>query len=424
MNENLSPVWSHLTPLRPVRGEGVYLFDAEGGRYTDFTSGIGVTSTGHCHPRVVEAVRRQASELLFSQVNIAAAQVVSDLAAKLEEITPPSIDSFFFANSGAEAVEGALKLARHATRRSNVIVFQGSFHGRTHQTMAMTTAKTVYRHKYVPLPGGVIVAPFPEASRHGGDGAEAVHYCLQQIELILAGQSAPDETAAIFIEPVLGEGGYLPAPAEFLRGLRRLCDEHGILLVLDEVQTGLGRTGKMFACEHSEVSPDILVMAKGLASGLPVSAVGSSRSLMARWEPGTHGGTYGGGSAVPLAAALATVETIVAEGLVENAACQGERLQNGLRELGDKTAGIYDVRGLGLMVGVEFRDEQGKPDKAATKGVQRACLEHGLLLLTCGTFENVIRWIPPLVVSGEQIDGALEVFARAVESYYQPAAVD
>lgn len=424
MNENLSPVWSHLTTFRPTRGEGVYLFDAEGKRYTDFTSGIGVTSTGHCHPRIVEAVRRQAGELLFSQINIAASRVVSDLAAKLEEITPPSIDTFFFANSGAEAVEGALKLARHATRKSNVIVFQGSFHGRTHQAMAMTTAKTVYRHRYVPLPGGVFVAPFPEARRHGGIEAEAVRYCLEQVELILAGQSAPDETAAIFIEPVLGEGGYFPAPAEFLRGLRRLCDEHGILLVLDEVQTGFGRTGKMFACEHSGVSPDILVMAKGLASGMPVSAVGASRSLMARWETGTHGGTYGGGSAVPLAAALATVETVVAEGLVENAARQGERLQKGLRELAEKTAGIDDVRGLGLMVGVEFRDVRGSPDKAATKAVQRACLDRGLLLLTCGTFENVIRWIPPLVVTGVQIDEALAVFGRAVEDHYQPAAVD
>ena len=419
MNENLSPVWSHLTPFTAVRGEGIYLFDSEGNRYTDFTSGIGVTSTGHCHPNVVEAVRRQAGELIFSQVNIAVSRVVTELAAKLRSITPASIDTFFFSNSGAEAVEAAVKLARHATGRSNLIVFQGSFHGRTHQTMAMTTAKTVYRHRYLPLPGGVHVAPFPEGHGHGGNQADRVTYCLQQVELILAGQSAADETAAMIIEPILGEGGYLPAPPEFLRGLRRICDAHGILLIFDEVQTGLGRTGTMFACEHAGVDPDILVMAKGLASGLPLSAIGAGRALMARWETGTHGGTYGGGSAVPLAAALATVETILGEGLVENASRQGERLQAGLHELMRRTPGLSDVRGRGLMVGVEFRDGNGRPDKTATKAVQKGCLEQGLLLLTCGTFENTIRWIPPLIVTADQIGEAVEIFGRAVEDHYQ-----
>ena len=414
MNENISPVWSHLTPFAAVRGEGVYLFDEGGNRYLDFTSGIGVTSTGHCHPKVVEAVRRQAGELLFSQVNISASRVVSELAARLASVCPPGIDTFFFANSGAEAVEASVKLARHATGRSNLIVFQGSFHGRTHQTMAMTTAKTVYRHRYQPLPGGIFVAPFPAAQWHPGDESERTDHCLRQLELILLGQSAPDETAAMIIEPVLGEGGYLPAPAEFLRGLRRICDEAGILLILDEVQTGFGRTGRMFACEHAGVEPDILVMAKGLGSGLPVSAVGASRQLMERWETGTHGGTYGGGSAVPLAAALATVDTLLEEGLVENAAVQGERLKRGLEEMRARSPGIADVRGKGLMVGVEFRDPNGQPDKATTKAVQRSCQEAGLLLLTCGTFENVIRWIPPLLVNPQQIDEALEIFDRAV----------
>jgi 4-aminobutyrate aminotransferase len=414
MSQRLSPVWSHLSPFRAVRGEGVYLFDGEGRRYLDFTSGIGVTSTGHCHPRVVEAIRRQAGELLFSQVNIAVSAAAEELAEALGRVTPDGIDSFFLANSGAEAVEAALKLARHASRRSNVIVFQGSFHGRTHQTMAMTTSKTVYRHRYLPLPGGVFVAPFPEARRHGGSEEEAVGYCLDQLELMLVSQTAPDETAAVVIEPVLGEGGYLPAPSAFLRGLREICDRHEILLVFDEVQTGFGRTGKMFALEHSGVRPDILVMAKGLASGLPVSAVGASRELMTRWEPGTHGGTYGGGSAVPLAAALATVETIVADGLVENAARQGERLREGLSRLQQRTPAISEVRGLGLMVGVEFRDPDGRPDKATTKRVQGECLDLGLLLLTCGSYENVIRWIPPLVVDERQIDEGLSLFSEAL----------
>jgi 4-aminobutyrate aminotransferase len=414
MSDQLSPVWSRLAPFEVERGEGAYLFDSEGRRYLDFTSGIGVTGTGHCHPRVVEAVRRQAGELLFSQINIAVSSLAKSLASALERVTPEGIDSFFFSNSGAEAIEAAVKLSRHATGRGNLIVFQGSFHGRSHQAMAMTTSKTVYRHRYLPLPGGVFVAPFPDAHRHGGSEAEAVGYCLEQLELILASQTAPDETAAMFIEPVLGEGGYLPAPAPFLRGLREVCDRHGILLVFDEVQTGFGRTGRMFALEHSEVVPDILVMAKGLASGLPVSAIGSSRELMSRWETGTHGGTYGGGSVVPLAAAVATIRTIEEERLVENSASQGEYLRAGLRRLRDEIPGVADVRGLGLMVGVEFRDGAGKPDKTAAKSVQKACLEHGLLLLTCGTFENVIRWIPPLIVSREQVDVALSVFADAL----------
>ena len=411
--QHLSPVWSHLTTFEPVRGEGVYLYDAAGERLTDFTSGIGVTNVGHAHPKVVKAIQTQAEVLIFAQINCVVPPAAVKLSELLNRITPEAIDTFFFSNSGAEAVEGAVKLARHATRRDNLIVFQGGFHGRTAQAMAMTTAKTGYRHKYGPLPAGVFVAPFPYAYQYGWDEAETVDFCLKQLELLFKTQTAPDETAALFLEPVLGEGGYVPAPAAFLRALREICDKHGILLVLDEVQTGFGRTGRLFAFEHAGITPDILVMAKGLGGGLPISAVGSSLTLMERWETGTHGGTYGGGSAVVLAGAKANVEVILDEHLSENAAQRGEQLTSGLREVQRQYPVIGEVRGPGLMVATEFTGADGQPDKATCKRVQKACLDAGLMLLTCGPFENVIRWIPPLVVTEAQIDEALRVFTGA-----------
>lgn len=411
----LSPVWTHLTDIRAVRGEGVYLYDEAGRRYLDFTSGIGVTNTGHCHPRVVRAIREQAERLIFAQVNCVLSPETVALAETLQKVLPEPLDTFFFSNSGAEATEAAVKLARHATGRSNVIVFEGSFHGRTAQTMAMTTSKTIYRHRYQPLPAGVFVAPYPYAYRYGWDEASTVRFCLAQLEHLLKSQSAPDETAAMIVEPILGEGGYVPAPAAFLQGLRELCDRHGILLVLDEVQTGFGRSGKMFCFEHAGVSPDIVVMAKGLGSGLPVSAIAAGRELMARWERGTHGGTYGGGNAVVMAGARAGVEAILEEELPGNAARQGERLMAGLRALQERHGRIGDVRGRGLMVGVEFTGADGQPDASAALAVQRGCLEAGLLLLGCGSYGNVIRWIPPLVVAPEQVDEALGIFAGALE---------
>ncbi|MFU8888567.1 MAG: aspartate aminotransferase family protein [Trueperaceae bacterium] len=410
----LAPVTPRLSGLRPVRGEGVHLFDAEGTRWTDFTSGIGVVNTGHAHPRVVAAVRAQAERLLFAQIGVATSPLAGELAERLVALLPGGLDRVFFTNSGAEATEAAVKLARHATGRPNVVVFQGSFHGRTHLTMAMTTSKTIYRHRYPNLAGGIVVAPFPHAFRWGMTEDAAVDFALAELDVLLKGQSAPDETAAFVIEPVLGEGGYLPAPGRFLAGLRARADATGALLVIDEVQTGCGRTGRMWCCEHHGVRPDALIMAKGLGSGLPISAVAAREETMARWESGTHGGTYGGGSTLPLAAALATIEVMLEERLPENAAARGARLIAGLRDLQAREPGIGDVRGLGLMVGVEFVDAHGRPDAARAKAVQRACLDERLLLLTCGTFENVIRWIPPLVVSDAQIDDALALFARAL----------
>lgn len=410
--DHLSPVWSHLTTMQPERGEGIYLYDAAGTRYTDFTSGIGVVNTGHCHPRVVAAIQAQAAKLIHGQINVVVSPPVIALADALNEVTPDSIDSFFFSNSGAEATEGAVKLARAATKRPNIIVFQGSFHGRTAQTMAMTTSKTTYRAGFQPLPGGIFVAPFPYSYFYGWDEDTTIDFCLDQLHLLLKSQTAPEETAAIVIEPVLGEGGYVPAPARFLQDVRRLCSEYGILFICDEVQTGFGRTGRMFAFEHADIVPDVLIMAKGLGSGLPISGIGAARTLMEKWAVGSHGGTYGG-NALAAAGALATVQVMRDEGLPANAAKMGDHLMEGLKELQAEYPVMGDVRGLGLMIGCEFTRD-GHADKTTTKAVQAAALERNLLLLTCGSYENVIRWIPPLVVNQSQIDEALATFAEAL----------
>jgi len=409
----LSPVWTHMTHVQPVRAEGIYLYDAGGERYTDFTSGIGVTNTGHCHPRVVQAIQEQAGQLIFGQMNIVVPPATLRLVELLDEVTPDAIDCFFLANSGAEAIEASVKLARIATHRRNIIVFQGSFHGRTHQAMAMTTSKYAYRYNYQPLPGAIFVAPFPYAYYYGWSEAATIDFCIKQLDLLFKSQSAPEETAAIVVEPVLGEGGYVPAPVAFLRRLSALCFEHNILLILDEVQSGFGRTGRFFCFEHADIKPDIVVMAKGLGSGMPISAIGARAELMSHWKPGAHGGTYGGGNAVAAAAAAATIQVLQDEKLPANAAAMGERLMDGLAELQAEYPVIGDVRGRGLMVGAEFTRD-GSPAADMAGKVQQECIRRNLLLLTCGTYGNVIRWIPPLVVNAEQIDDALGIFAEAL----------
>ncbi len=412
---HLSPVWTHLTEMQPVRAERIFFYDAEGNQYIDFTSGIGVMNTGHSHPRIVKAIQAQTAQLIFGQMNIVVTPAAVELAQALNEVTPAAIDSFFFANSGAEAVEGAVKLARQTTGRRNIVVFQGSFHGRTAQTMAMTTSKTIYRYNYQPLPGGIVTAPFPYSYYFGWDEEETTEWCLKQLHLLLKSQTAPDETAAIVIEPVLGEGGYVPAPPAFLQELRQLCTQHGILLIVDEVQSGFGRTGKFFSFEHAGIVPDVIVMAKGLGSGMPISAIGASEALMRQWKPGTHGGTYGGGNTLSLVAAKTTIDVIRDEQLVENAAARGQQLMQSLRRLQTQHSVIGDVRGLGLMVGVEFTQPNGEPDAETATAVANACQARNLLLLTSGSFGNVIRWIPPLVVTSGEIDTAVDIFTEALE---------
>ncbi|GGU85786.1 aspartate aminotransferase family protein [Kitasatospora aureofaciens] len=416
----LSPVLKQATPVVAMRGEGLHLYDADGRRYLDFTSGVGVTSTGHCHPKVVEAVREQAGRLLHGQYTTVLHDQLLTLTERLGDFLPPGLDSLFYATAGTEAVEAALRLARHATGRQNVIVFEGSFHGRTMGAASLTTAGTRFRAGIGPLVPGVAVAPFPAAFRLGLSQEEAVAHALHGLDEVLATVSAPAETAAVFVEPVLGEGGYVPAPAGFLAGLRERADRHGILLVLDEVQTGFGRTGRFWAHQHEpEVVPDVLITAKGLASGFPLSAIAAPTELMKRAWPGSQGGTYGG-NPVACAAALATLDVLREERLVENAAEQGARLLDGLRAVAAGAPGIGDVRGLGLMAASEFCRPDGSPDQDTARRVQQAAADLGLLLLTCGIHLNVVRMIPALVVTAAQIDEALALWSKAVAAGARP----
>ena len=411
---NMSPVWSRIFPIEAERAEGSYIYATDGKKYLDFTCGIGVTNTGHCHPKVVEAIREQAGLFLHAQANIVVHKPMMQLISELKKIVPPSIDGFFFSNSGAEAIEGAVKLARAATRKQSIIVFSGSFHGRTGQTMALTTSKTGYKGVSQLLPSGVYVAPFPYAFKLGMTDEEASAYSLSALEELLVSQVSPADTAAILIEPVLGEGGYVAPPKSFMKGLREICNKNQILLIYDEVQSGFGRTGKWFALEHYDVVPDILVAAKGIASGLPLSGVFSNLELMKKWPTGSHGGTYGG-NAVAMAAAVATVRAMRDEKMIENATTRGLELMVGLRKLQEEHSQIGDVRGLGLMIGTEFIDGNGKPNKAAAKSVISMAEKEGLLLLSCGTYDNTIRWIPPLNVTPSQISDGLKIFSKALK---------
>ncbi len=411
---HISPVWSRIFPIEAERAEGSYIYASDGRKYLDFTCGIGVTNTGHCHPKVVEAIREQAGLFLHAQANIVVHQPMLRLIEELRTIVPPSIDGFFFSNSGAEAVEGAVKLARAATGRQAVIVFTGSFHGRTAQTMMLTTSKTGYKGNSQLLPSGVYVAPYPYAYKLGMIEAEASDYALESLEELLVSQVAPHDVAAILIEPVLGEGGYVPPPASFLKGLRELCDRTGILLIFDEVQSGFGRTGKWFAQDHYGIVPDIMTVAKGIASGMPLSGIFSRLDLMKKWPTGSHGGTYGG-NAVAMAASVATIRAMKEEKMLENAAARGIQLQTGLRKLQEEYPQIGDVRGLGLMIGSEFEvDGKYKKAKDLVKKVIKAAEDKGLLLLSCGTYDSTIRWIPPLNVTEGQVGDALRIFEAAL----------
>lgn len=412
---HMTPAWSRIFNFVADRAEGSYIYTDDGKKLLDFTSGIGVTNTGHCHPKVVEAIREQAGLFLHAQANIVIHKPMLQLIEELRKIVPSTLDSFYFANSGAEAVENAVKIAKAATGRQNIIVFNGSFHGRTHATMALTTSKTGYRTGFGPLPAGIYVSPFPYAFNMKMTEEQASQYALEQLEYLLVSQTAPKDTAAILIESVLGEGGYIVPPASFMKGLREICDKHGILLIFDEVQSGFGRTGKWFALEHFDVVPDIIAAAKGIASGMPLSAVFTRTELMKKVDVGAIGGTYGG-NAIACAAGVATIRAMRDEKMLENAADKGIQLMTGLRKLQEDYPQIGDVRGKGLMIGTEFIVD-GKQSKAKqlVKDVVHSSEEKGMLLLSCGTYDNVLRWIPPLNVTTQQIHDGLQIFGEALK---------
>lgn len=409
----LSQVLKQATGVVAARGEGVYLYDEDDRRYLDFTAGIGVTSTGHCHPRVVEAAQRQVATLIHGQYTTVMHRPLLTLVDRMSEVLPAHLDRMFFANSGSEAVEAALRLARQATGRPNVIAFHGGFHGRTIAAASLTTSGTKFRAGIGPLMAGVYVAPFPDPLHYGWDVEETTDFALKQLDYLMQTISSPQETAAFLVEPVLGEGGYVPGNERFFAGLRERADRHGILLVVDEIQTGWGRTGRFWGGDHFGIEADVITTAKGIASGFPISAIAARGEIMERAWPGSQGGTYGA-NAVACAAALATMDVISDEKLVDNAAEQGQALRQALSVVADKTSRIVDVRGLGLMLGTEFRDADGNPDGATAAAAQHEAARRGLLLLTCGAWSQVVRFIPALVVQREQIDEAAAIWQDSV----------
>ncbi|KAJ7691633.1 acetylornithine aminotransferase [Mycena rosella] len=383
-----------------ARGSGSYVTYADGRKMLDFTCGIGVTSLGHCHPKVSAAAAEQCMQLVHGQCSIAFHAPYLGLVQRLLPMMPhPSLDSFFFWNSGSEAVEAALKLARIATGRQNIICMQGAYHGRTFGAMAVTRSKTIYSAGVAPLMPGVFTTPFPFWHQLGLEPSAStpalVEQCLYQLDLLLAQQTAPADTAAIIVEPVLGEGGYVPAPPAFLAGLRAVCDKHGMLLIADEVQSGFARTGRFFAIEESGVRPDVMVIAKGLANGFPLSGVVSRKELTDKLPPGSMGGTYAG-NAVSCAAACAVADAMHEENILANAVKAAH------------PSHVIDVRGRGLMVAVEFTGA-GLAARVAKK-----CVERGMLILTTSVYE-VVRFIPPLNIAAADLAKGAEVFKEAVE---------
>jgi 4-aminobutyrate aminotransferase len=400
------------------KASGVWVEDVDGNTFLDCNAGVAVCSTGHCHPEVVKVIQEQAARLIHMCGTDYYYRQMPDLARKLEEIVPvPGPTRTHFANSGTEAVETALKLAMHATGREKFIAFFNSFHGRTLGSLSLTSSKIAQRRGFKRSVLDVTHVPYPNAFRHPFTGEQSDpetvgRACLDWIERrLFLTTTPPEDVAAIVVEAVQGEGGYVPAPKSFLHGLRRICDEHGMLLIVDEVQSGFGRTGRMFACEHYDLKPDVVTLAKGIASGLPLGACVARADLM-DWKPGAHASTFGG-NPVALAAALKTIE-LLEGGLVANSADVGEYLQQGLRRLQRRHDCIGDVRGLGLMVGVEFVAGGGSREAAPElrDRVEVECFNRGLILLGAGY--NTIRWSPPLTLTRENVDVALEIFDESL----------
>ena len=413
---NLTPVLGRYFGRSWSHGIGHRLYDSDGKAYLDFANGIAVTALGHVHPRVTAAIHAQVDRLIGPVNALGFAEPISRLAVDLAATFPDPLDSVMFLNSGSEAIDAALKLARRVTGRPGIVAFRGGFHGRTFGATSVTSSNLNYRTGYEPLLPGVYFAPFPAAyPEFDGDEGEASESALAILRSLFTSIVAPSQVGAILIEPVLGEGGYNPAPASFLRALRALCDEHGILFIADEVQSGYGRTGRMWAFEHAGIVPDVVCVAKAIANGLPLSAIVTSRETQERWGRGAHGSTYGG-NPVACAAGIAVLETIRDEHLVANAAARGAELVSGLANVAAEDDRIGDIRGLGLMIGVEFvRDRTTRePDDALPDQLMAACAEAGLLVLTCGRQHEVVRWIPPLDVDAAEIAEAVEIFGETL----------
>jgi 4-aminobutyrate aminotransferase len=415
----ISPSYTRSYPLVAKSGRGIVVTDVDGNEFFDFSAGIAVTSTGHCHPEVVAAIQKQAGELIHMSGTDFYYENMITLAERLSKIAPmPGPHRIYYGNSGAEAVESALKLSRYHTKRQNVIAFFGAFHGRTMGALSLTASKPQQKRRFAPLVPGVTHVRYPDVYRGctgGAQDAEAFAIgCARYIEdKLFKTILAPEEVAAIFVEPVQGEGGYVVAPTPFMQELRRICDKHGILLVVDEVQSGIGRTGKWFAVEHTGVQPDIVCMAKGIASGMPLGVMMSRADIM-DWVPGSHASTFGG-NPVCIAAALATLDVIEKENLLQNSAEVGAHMMKRMADWTKKYRVVGDVRGRGLMVGVEIvKDPKTKEYAPELRDkVVELAFERGILFLGCGP--STVRIAPPLVVTKEEADAAVDALEESIE---------
>ncbi|MBM7095009.1 aspartate aminotransferase family protein [Bacillus sp. H-16] len=432
MGDRLAPSMAKDHPNLPVvKEEDCYYYGADGKTYLDFTSGIATTNVGHRHPKVVEAIRKGADSLAHGPSGVIMYESILTLADRLAEVLPGDLDCFFFANSGTEAIEGALKLARHVTAKPYVISFTGCFHGRSQGAMSVSTSKAKYR-KFQPHTSTFQV-PFADRSAVP-EGVDEEQYLMDKLEAdfeaLFNHQVMPEEVAAVILEPVLGEGGYVIPPASWLQKVRELCDHYGFLLIFDEVQTGFGRTGEMFAAQTFGVTPDIMAIAKGIANGIPLSATVASKELMAKWPMGSHGTTFGG-NPIACEAALAVQDVIAEENLLENAKNLGAYAKSELENLKKKHSVIGEIRAVGLMIGIEIVDpDTGEGDGEALFNILDKALENGVLFYFCGNESEVIRMIPPLTVTKEQVndglkmlDDAISAFVKEKESQYGISAV-
>jgi 4-aminobutyrate aminotransferase len=431
----VSTNWSHLVTEMPdllapsmakdhpnlpvVKAEGCYYYGLDGKEYLDFTSGIATANTGHRHPKVVQAIKYAAERLMHGPSGVIMYESILKLAKELTQVLPGSLDCFFFANSGTEAIEGAIKLAKHVTKRPYVVSFIGCFHGRSLGALSVTTSKSKYR-KFLQPNGLAYQVPYADV-KGCPSGVDPEDYVIKKLEkdfeTLFNHQVTPEEVACMIVEPVLGEGGYIIPPSGWLKKIREICDKHGILLIFDEVQTGFGRTGEWFAAQSFGVTPDIMAIAKGIASGLPLSATVASKKLMKQWPLGSHGTTFGG-NPIACEAALATIAVLKEEKLVENSKNMGTYAYGKLKELQRNYSVIGSVRALGLMIGIEIIDPlTGKPDGSALMTILDKCLEKGVLFYLCGNNGEVIRMIPPLTVTKEQIDHGLQVLEEAIFEY-------
>ncbi len=409
--KHISPVSTRVTELIIDRGKGARFWTKDGEEYIDFVSGVAVNALGHSHERIVNAIKTQAERLVHFGLNYGYYETVIGLAEKLAQITPGNLDTVFFSNSGGEAIDGSLKLARAATDRPGIIAFNGSFHGRTMGATTVTGSSSKYKKYYEPLIGEVYHTPYPYPGLVKNiDNADLTNYCINQLRSLFDLHIDPSRVAAILVEPVLGEGGYYPAPPLFLRELRNIADAHGILLIFDEVQTGFGRTGRMFASEHSGVTPDILVLAKALSGGLPLGAIVANRDLHNKWPVGGHGSTFGG-NPISCAAALASIQVIEEENLVKRSKELGEEIVNRLQNSLLGYEPIKEVRGVGMMIGIEFNESV---TKSIVPLIKARCLDRHLLIMNCGVNGQTIRLMLPLNISTEELDAGLTILESVI----------